>query len=76
MIFIEKTIGKKLIYPPDETKNMQHSGKKSGDYQRPYPWLKMGVDLIMGTPGEKKASFRDRMFLPIDLQRNLTLGSY
>jgi hypothetical protein len=32
----------------------------------------MGVDLIMGTPGEKKASFRDVMFLPIDLQRNLT----
>ena len=32
----------------------------------------MGVDLIMGTPGEAKANFRDRMFLPIDLQKNLT----
>jgi hypothetical protein len=31
----------------------------------------MGVDLIMGRPGDKKASFRDRMFLPIDLQTNL-----
>ena len=26
----------------------------------------------MGTPGEVKASFRDRMFLPLDLQKNLT----
>jgi hypothetical protein len=32
----------------------------------------MGVDLIMGTPGEAKANFRERMFLPLDLQRNLT----
>jgi hypothetical protein len=69
---IEKTIGKKLIYPPDEKKRMQTFREKVGEYQRPYPWLKMGVDLIMGTPGEKKASFRDVMFLPIDLQRNLT----
>jgi hypothetical protein len=69
---IERTIGKKLIYPPDEMKRMKTFREKVGEYQRPYPWLKMGVDLIMGTPGEKKASFRDVMFLPINLQRNLT----
>lgn len=28
--------------------------------------------MLMGTPGEKGATFRDRMFLPEDLQRNLT----
>lgn len=44
---------------------------ESGEYQKFFPWLKMGVDLIMGRPGDKKASFRDRMFLPIDLQQNL-----
>jgi hypothetical protein len=43
-----------------------------GEYQKSYPWLKMGVDLIMGTPGEVKASFRDMMFLPLYLQKNLT----
>jgi hypothetical protein len=53
-------------------KRMKTFREKVGEYQRPYPWLKMGVDLIMGTPGEKKASFRDVMFLPINLQRNLT----
>jgi hypothetical protein len=43
-----------------------------GKYQRPFPWLKLGVDLIMGTPGEKKVSNRDKMFLPLDMQEGLT----
>jgi hypothetical protein len=69
---IEKVVGRKLIYPPDETNKIPTFRTLVGEYQRPYPWLKMGVDLIMGTPGEAKADFRDRMFLPLDLQRNLT----
>jgi hypothetical protein len=69
---IEKVVGKKLIYPPDETNKIPTFRTLVGEYQKPYPWLKMGVDLIMGTPGEAKANFRDRMFLPLDLQRNLT----
>jgi hypothetical protein len=69
---IEKAVGSKLQYPPEETKNVPSFRQKVGEYQSKYPWLKMGIDLIMGTPGEKKASFRERMFLPIDLQRNLT----
>jgi hypothetical protein len=69
---IEKVVGKKLIYPPDETNKIPTFRTLVGEYQKPYPWLKMGVDLIMGTPGEARANFRDRMFLPIDLQRNLT----
>ena len=60
-----------LIYPPDETNQIPTFREKVGEYQKDYPWLKMGVDLIMGTPGDKKADFRDRVFLPIDLQRNL-----
>ena len=69
---IERTIGPKMIYPPDETNRMATFRQKAGEYQRDFPWLNMGVDLIMGTPGEVKASFRDRMFLPIDLQKNLS----
>jgi hypothetical protein len=69
---IEKAIGPRLIYPPDETNRMSTFREKVGEYQKSYPWLKMGVDIIMGTPGDVKASFRDRMFLPLDLQRNLT----
>jgi hypothetical protein len=43
-----------------------------GIYQRPYQWLNFGIDLIMGSPGDKKATFRDRMFLPIDLKDGLS----
>lgn len=68
---IEKAVDNKLIYPPEVSRNIPTFRLKVGEYQKFYPWLKMGVDLIMGRPGDKKASFRDRMFLPIDLQKNL-----
>jgi hypothetical protein len=69
---IEKAVGNKLIYPPDGRKGIPTFREKTGEYQKFYPWLNMGIDLIMGTPGEKKALFRDRMFLPLDLQKNLS----
>lgn len=69
---IEKAVGSKLQYPQEESKIVPTFRQKVGEYQKIFPWLKSGIDLIMGTPGDKKASFRDRMFLPIDLQSNLT----
>ncbi len=36
------------------------------------PWLKAGVDLLMGVPGNKKASVRERMFLPVDMKEGLS----
>lgn len=71
---IEKTVGAKLIYPPEEKRMMPSFRDLVGEYQKSYPWLKMGVDLIMGTPGEVKANFRDMMFLPLYLQKNLTMA--
>ena len=72
---LEKAIGKKLSYPPDERKEIRTFRDLVGDCQRPYPWLKMGVDLIMGSDGEKKADFRNRMFLPLYLQKNLSMST-
>jgi hypothetical protein len=69
---IERVVGSKLIYPPDETNKLPSFRELVGDYQKNYAWLKMGVDLIMGTPGDAKASFRERMFLPLHLQKNLS----
>ena len=69
---LEKSIGNILKYPPEERKNIPTFRDMVGKYQRPFPWLKLGVDLIMGTPGEKKASNRDKMFLPLDMQEGLT----
>ena len=69
---LEKAIGEKLLYPPAETGKLPTFRAMVGKYQKPFPWLNFGIDLIMGSPGEKKASFRDRMFLPIDLKNGLS----
>jgi hypothetical protein len=69
---LEKSVGAKLLYPPEERKGIPTFRDKIGEYQMPYPWLKLGVDLLIGTPGDKKASFRERMFLPIDMQTGLS----
>ncbi len=69
---IEKSLGKILLYPPEE----RHSGttfrKLVGKYQAPFPWYKLGVDLIMGSSGDREANFRERMFLPEGLKSGLS----
>ncbi len=70
---LEKAIGNKLLYPPDGPKRSLPTFRdKVGEYQRPYPWMKLGIDLLMGSPGDRKASFRDVMFLPVDLKNGLS----
>ena len=69
---LEKAIGAKLLYPPPERGKLPTFRQMVGKYQNPKPWLNFGIDLIMGSPGEKKATFRDRMFLPIDMQSELS----
>jgi len=69
---LEKTIGDRLHYPPEVRKDIPTFRLLVSEYQKPYPWLQLGIDLLMGTPADKKASFRDRMFLPFDLQEGLS----
>ncbi|HOU02130.1 MAG: DUF4105 domain-containing protein [Bacteroidales bacterium] len=69
---LEKVLGKNLMYPPDDPKQVFSFRIMAGNYQRIYPWLNAGIDLILGTPCEKKAHFRDRMFLPIEMQKGLS----
>ncbi|MBW6502004.1 MAG: DUF4105 domain-containing protein [Bacteroidales bacterium] len=66
---LEKAVGEDLLYPtaPDP-EQLPSFRDKTGEYQKPYTWLNLGIDLLMGSPGDKKASLRDRMFLPIELQ--------
>lgn len=70
--FLEKILGSRLIYPPDEGIEVPTFRKKIAEYTRNYPWLRFGIDFLMGMSGERKTTFRDRMFLPYDLQRNLS----
>lgn len=69
---LEKSVGEKLKYPPPETGKIPTFRDMVARYQNPYPWLRFGVDLIMGSTSDKKARFRDRMFLPIDLREGLS----
>jgi hypothetical protein len=69
---IEKAVGTKLNYPPDEKIYKTTFREEVGKYQQPYPWLKFGCDLIMGRPGEKTTNLRDRMFLPLGLMDGLS----
>jgi len=69
---LEKAVGQMLVYPPDPVRNDMTFRDKVGEYQKLYPWLNLGIDLLMGSPGDKKVSLRDKMFLPLDLQAGLS----
>ncbi len=68
---LEKSTENKLLYPPTDTFNAPTFRSMTGKYQAPFPWLKFGIDLIMGSPGDKKTTFREMMFLPVDMQNCL-----
>jgi hypothetical protein len=69
---LEKSIGDKLKYPPAEPGKNPTFRDMVAKYQNPYPWLRFGVDLIMGSSADKQTGFRERMFLPIDLKDELS----
>jgi len=69
---LEKVLGNSLMYPPDDPKEVFSFRIMAGKYQKLYPWLNTGIDMILGTPCEKKAHLRDRMFLPIEMQKGLS----
>ena len=70
---IEKAIGEDLIYPPELARKDQRSFRNlTGDFEKGNPWTKFGIDLLIGSPGDKKASFRDKMFLPVGLKEGLS----
>jgi hypothetical protein len=68
---LEKVVTGGLVYPPDP-KDKPTFRNLTDRYQENYLWLKLGIDLIMGSPGEKKAAQRDRLFLPVDMQEVLS----
>jgi hypothetical protein len=70
---IEKAVGENLLYPPERpAKELKTFRFLTGEYEKGYPWTKLGIDLLLGSPNDKKATFRNRMFLPIDLKNGLS----
>jgi hypothetical protein len=72
---LEKSFGNNLIYPEKDIENPPTFREKLSDAQKPLPWLNLGINLLIGLPGDKQTSFRERMFLPGDLMKNLSLAN-
>ncbi len=71
---LEKAVGGKLVYPAENTLVQPSLRELINEAQRPMPWLTLGTDLLIGTPGDTRAGFRERMFLPKSLSGNLSLA--
>jgi len=70
---LENAADEKIRYPSDvESPKTQTFRDMIGKYQKSYKWLKFGIDLALGSPCEKKVSFREKMFLPLELQECLS----
>ncbi|MDY0098030.1 MAG: DUF4105 domain-containing protein [Bacteroidales bacterium] len=69
---LEKALGENLFYPPEESAKTPSFRELIRGYQRPYQWLNFGIDLLMGSPADKKADVRNRMFLPLEMQNSLS----
>jgi hypothetical protein len=69
---IEKAIGGKVLYPPKEDSKQPTFRDLIAKCQAPFPWLKFGVDLLVGSRADIKAPYRDRMFLPHYLEKELS----
>ena len=70
---LEKATSGKIHYPPDIVgSNTQTLRDMIEEYQKPYMWLNFGIKLALGLPCDKKASFREKMFLPFELHKCLS----
>lgn len=64
-----------MTYIPEDTVRPQKTFRQLLDeYIAQHPWIDFGIDLILGLPADRKASFRDEMFLPDYLAWNLEAG--
>jgi hypothetical protein len=72
---IEKSVGVNLLYPEDDVDDAPSFREKLSEAQEPMPWLNSGINLLIGLPGDKITSFREQMFLPLDLKMNLSSAS-
>ena len=69
---LEKAADGKIHYPSDIDSDGRTFRDMIGECQKPYQWTNFGISLALGLPCDKKASFYERMFLPIELQQCLS----
>lgn len=69
---LEKATNGKIHYPSAIDIDTRSFRDMVSEYQKQYLWLNFGINLALGLPANKKVSFRDKMFLPFELQQCLT----
>ncbi len=60
---IEENVDGEIKYG-DEANSGQTFRDLINFYQRPLPWINLGIDLLIASPADRKASFYEEMFLP------------
>ena len=69
---LEKSMEGRIIYPVTEYSKLPSFRKLLNQSEQPMPWLIFGTDLLIGKAGDKKADFREQMYLPEYLKNNLS----
>lgn len=69
---IIKSIDGSLSVPESKRKVTPTFRELIDKYQKPYRWLDLGIDLLLGIPTDNKASAMEQMFLPDYLMSNLS----
>lgn len=67
----EENVNNTLVYDTTAVKQITFR-QQLDEYLHSMPWSNFGIDLILGLPADKKADFRNQMFLPDYLEENMS----
>ena len=67
---LERALGEALIYP-DGSSESKTFRDILHDFQYPHAWYNFLIDIVLGSRIDKKAGFREQMFIPMYLENNL-----
>lgn len=72
---VEKSLP--ITYTPQDTvRKIKHLRQLLDEYLGAMPWSDFGIDLVLGHPTDQLGTFRNEMFLPDYLAKNLSKAKY
>lgn len=69
---LEDVYGDKLVYPEQEGEPEVTYRDRLDEYHDGVLWMDAGIDLLLGSPADQPCGFRESMFLPEYLMKNLS----
>lgn len=69
---LEEVYGDELVYPEQEGEVEVTFRERIDEFHKGALWMDVGIDLLLGSPADEKCDFRESMFLPIYLMKNLS----